>query len=107
MQKKLALMPNARPRCRSVRPLSWRSGDRWTNDVAPGDAVLFAQPLGRGDGVGALASVLAAQHSQEFYELVGEGRNSFRRGVLLRGAVGPSPAFSLFGFCKLPVLPAA
>jgi hypothetical protein len=41
-------------------PLSWRSGDRWTDDVAPGDAVLFAQPLGRGDGIGALASVLAA-----------------------------------------------
>src|SRR3984893_19356775 len=55
----LALMPNARPWCRSVGPLSLRSGDRWTDDVAPGDAVLFAQPLCRSDGVGALALVLA------------------------------------------------
>jgi hypothetical protein len=48
-----------------------------------------------------LASVLAAQHAEEFYELVGEGKISFRRGALLRGAAAPSPAFSLFGFWKL------
>src|SRR5436190_21359631 len=55
----LDLMPNARARCRSVGPLSWRYGDRWTNDVAPGDDVRFAQPIGRGVGVGTLASKLA------------------------------------------------
>ena len=68
---------------------------------------MFAQPLGRGDGVGALASVLAAQHAEEFDELVGEGRNSFRRGTLLRGAAALPPAFSRIGLWKLPVFPAA
>ena len=88
-------MPNGRPRGRSVGPSHGGlviAGRTMSRQVMP--YCLRSRSV----AAMALASVLAAQHAEEFYELVGEGRNSFLRGALLRGAATPSPAFSLFGF---------